>query len=216
MTGRLLSMFTVLAVAVAIAACGGDGGAAAGGGHGQGHSAGGDADARDRAFLAGMAHHHGSAIEMAEIAEQRAESPFVRRLAADILRTQREEIARMGEIHQRRFGAALTPDPKAHDGLGLSAAEAGMEHGEEDNAALRRAQPFDREFVDQMAPHHAGAVKMAEAVLGSTKDPEIRTLAEAIVATQRREIAAMNGFREERFGGPVPSGGGGHGGGHSG
>jgi hypothetical protein len=108
----------------------------------------------------------------------------------------------------------------AHDGLGLSAEEAGMTHSPDTNEMLEMADPFDRAFVDEMVPHHTGAVKMAEVVLEGTEDAELRTLAENIISTQEREIKEMNDFRTEEYGAPVPetSGGGGgeHGGGHSG
>ncbi len=88
--------------------------------------------------------------------------------------------------------------------LGLSAEEAGMGHM--DGAAmLRGKKPFDRAFVDEMTPHHQGAVRMAEQVLGKTKDAEIRSLAEGIIAAQKREIGEMKAFREREYGGPVAS-----------
>jgi len=108
-----------------------------------------------------------------------------------------------------------------HDGLGLTAEEAGMTHSPATNAKLLGAKPFDRAFVDEMEPHHTGAVRMAKVVLESTKDADLRKLAEGIVSTQEREIDEMNSFREEKYGAPVPTpsgeeGGGEHGGGHSG
>lgn len=65
---------------------------------------------------------------------------------------------------------------------------------------LRDARPFDRAFVDEMVAHHKGAIRMAEAVMSRGRDPEVRRLAEGIVAAQRREIAAMSRFRERRYG----------------
>ncbi len=43
-----------------------------------------------------------------------------------------------------------------------------------------------------MIPHHQGAIDMAKVVLQYGKNPEIRTLAEAIVKDQEGEIAFMN------------------------
>ncbi|MDQ3644674.1 MAG: DUF305 domain-containing protein, partial [Actinomycetota bacterium] len=166
-----------------------------------------------------MSHHHGTAIEMSEIAEEKAESPFVKGLAGDIISTQERELEEMGKIHERLVGGELEPDARAHDGLGLSAEEAGMTHSPDTNEMLEMAKPFDRAFVDEMVPHHVGAVKMAEVVLESTEDAELRKLAENIISTQEREIKEMNDFRTEEYGAPVPEKGGGggeHGGGHSG
>lgn len=100
-----------------------------------------------------------------------------------------------------------------------NAAEAGMTHTADTSEQLRTAKPFDRAFVDEMVPHHAGAVKMAEVLLESTDDAELRKLAQGIIATQEREIEAMNEFRTERYGAAVPEKGGAgedHGAGHSG
>lgn len=164
--------------------------------------------AAEKAFLTGMVAHHQSAIEMAEIAERRGQDPFVKRLAADITSSQEREIARMEQIHERLFDSKLKPDPRAHDALGLTAEEAGMTHSPETSKMLHSADPFDRAFVDEMVPHHEGAVRMSEVVLKSTKDAQLRRLAEGIVSTQEREIEEMNDFRTKRFGGPVPKGAG--------
>lgn len=196
-------------VALGLAACGGDdeGGAP------------GNAESAERAFLTGMVHHHETAIEMAQVAQERGESQLVSELSSDIISTQEREMEQMRSIYSRLFEGTLEPDPMAHDGLGLSAEEAGMTHTPATNAALEQANPFDRAFVDEMTPHHEGAVRMAEVILEESDDEEITELAEGIVETQEREIAAMNDFREQEFGAPVPEGAahggsGDHGGGH--
>lgn len=210
---RPLLLPLLLASALAVAGCGSDSEDSAGGGEA--------AKPVEMAFLTSMVHHHETAIEMAEIAEKRGQSPFVKGLAADIVETQEQEMEQMRSIHRRLAGEELKPDPAGHDGLGLTAEEAGMTHTPEVNAMLEKADPFDRAFVDEMVPHHTGAVRMAEVVLKSTTDAELRKLAEGIVSTQEREIEEMNSFRERAYGRPVPApeadgeGGGGHGG-HSG
>lgn len=186
----------LIALALGVAGCGGDSASAdAGAGESQ--------TPAEQAFLSAMVPHHLSAIEMAEVATERAESPVIARLAREIISTQGMEIAQMERIHQRLYKGPLVPDEGAHEALGLTAEEAGMGHA---NAAatLRTAKPFDRAFVDEMVGHHRGAIAMAEAVLPMTDDPELTRLAEGIISAQTAEIETMNDFRVATYGAPVP------------
>lgn len=49
----------------------------------------------------------------------------------------------------------------------------------------------DVDFVRGMIPHHQGAVDMAKIVLEHGKDPEIRKMAEGVIAAQEEEIKFM-------------------------
>ncbi|HDR8858713.1 DUF305 domain-containing protein [Burkholderia territorii] len=55
----------------------------------------------------------------------------------------------------------------------------------------------DRDFVSHMAPHHQGAIDMAQVELKYGKDPTLRQLATRIIAAQRDEIALMERWQKE-------------------
>jgi len=156
----------VIAGALALAGCGGD-----------------EGNGVDRAFVADMIPHHQSAVAMAEIATERGESPFVKKLADDIVSSQSKEIATM-----RREDAGLAGAGVKTTSLGVPAHMMGMD---DDPATLRSAEPFDRKFIEMMLPHHEGAVTMAKVELAKGEDPELKRLGEEIIAAQEREIAAM-------------------------
>jgi uncharacterized protein (DUF305 family) len=59
--------------------------------------------------------------------------------------------------------------------------------------------PLDAQFIDSMIEHHRGAVTMAEQALKEGEHPEIKQLAQAIIAAQEQEINQMTTWRQEWY-----------------
>ena len=155
--------------------------------HNGGGSGPGNAD--DAAFVGGMIPHHEGAVEMAQIALDRAEHPEIKKLANEIIAAQEKEIGTMTPIKK---------DLEAEHGEHMS----GGGHGsaEMDPEKLRTAEPFDREFIDMMIPHHEDAVTMANEELEKGENDTLLKLAEDIISAQNREIEQMRKWREEWYG----------------
>ena len=52
----------------------------------------------------------------------------------------------------------------------------------------------EHDFITMMIPHHQGAINMAEALLLSTADPELKNLAQGIITEQQNEIRVMQAW----------------------
>ena len=63
---------------------------------------------------------------------------------------------------------------------------------------------IDKHFIEQMIPHHEGAVAMARLALEKSKRPEIKTLATTIIESQTKEIKDMTGWYRNWFQADVP------------
>ena len=58
----------------------------------------------------------------------------------------------------------------------------------------------DVDFIRGMIPHHQGAVEMARIVLEHGSDPEVKKLAEAVIAAQEAEIKWMQDWLAQNGG----------------
>ncbi len=179
----LLAALAALALAALAAGCGGDDGDTS-------SASGNNADA---AFIADMSAHHKGAIDMARIAQGRAQHPEIRKLADDIVSAQEGEISVMKSIRGDMHNMDMHDD--SH--MGMSDAEMGMDM---DPAMLTDAKPFDRAFIDMMVPHHQGAIAMAKRLLKDGEQPALRKMANDIIDAQTKEIAQMREWRKAWYG----------------
>ena len=91
-------------------------------------------------------------------------------------------------------------DAMAHDAMAPAATDSAATRGYKQSMAamMAEAPPYtgdaDVDFMQQMRVHHAAAVAMARTELAHGKDPEARTLAQAVIDTQQKEIEQIDAW----------------------
>lgn len=60
--------------------------------------------------------------------------------------------------------------------------------------AMKSTGNLDVDFAMMMRTHHQGAITMAEAQLKDGKDPQMKKLAQTIIAAQKKEIAVFDKY----------------------
>lgn len=142
-----------------------------------------------RHFIEQMIPHHEDAIAMAEIALVKGEHSEIKQLAANIKKSQSEENEKMRSWYKAWYGTDV-PDT-GHGGMMM---HGGMMGDGTDVTNLENAKPFDKEFIEQMIPHHQMAIMMAGMVQRGSTRPEIIQLAKDIISAQAKEINEMRSW----------------------
>jgi uncharacterized protein (DUF305 family) len=153
-----------------------------------GNASGADFNDADVMFAQGMIPHHMQAVEMAKLADDRAESQSVKDLAADVEAAQDPEVEQM-TAWLEEWGQPMEMD-------GMDSMEMGGMMSEDQMAELADATgaEFDTMFLEMMIEHHEGAIVMARDQVDNGENEEAIALAEAIIEAQQAEIETMQGL----------------------
>ena len=132
----------------------------------------------ERAFLVDMVGHHSMAVDMAEMAKEKATHQELKDMADDVIRAQTAEIERMRDWLKKWYGREVADDHMGHD---------------EDMQMLEEASgpEFEVLFLSMMSVHHTQAIERARAVRRYPLHGKVRQLTRGIIRTQRAEVRQM-------------------------
>ncbi|WP_134764633.1 DUF305 domain-containing protein [Nocardioides sp. 1609] len=148
-----------------------------------------DWNAADATYLSMMVAHHSQAIDLTELAAERAVDRRVRKIATGIDAGQGREVLVM---------AAWLVDHDLPEPT-VEGVAAMTEHGmpgmlttaQVDALAATDGTEFDRRFLEDMIQHHQGAVAMAEQQVVEGEDVRATEMATDVIASQNAEITRM-------------------------
>ncbi len=138
----------------------------------------------ERAFITGMIPHHQEAVDTAkQVLERGGTTAEIKALVENIISAQEREIAQMKAWHEDWYGTPYASDETYHEMM-------------RDLSSLQ-GKEIDRAFLEDMIPHHRGALMMAESVMPYIEHEEIKKLVEDIQKSQSKEIEDMQKMLED-------------------
>jgi uncharacterized protein (DUF305 family) len=157
---------------------------------------------KDIEFMQGMIMHHGQAVEMTALINDRSTNKELRLLGARISHSQADEMKYMERWLKLRGESTSMPMPAMQDMPGMDMSK--HQHQmlmpgmltQKQMEALKRAKgaEFDRLFLTGMIQHHKGALTMVEELFntaGAGQDSELFNFATDVDSGQRAEIRIM-------------------------
>ena len=135
----------------------------------------------DVQLIDGLTPHHEQAIEMAELVAQKGEDPAIKAMASKMIADQQGEIQQMERIREDETGNARVPAGHKDSQMEATIAEMRQLSGAD----------LDRRFLEEMIPHHAGAIQMTHRAIPNLDRDDLRQLAENAKRMQAREIGEM-------------------------
>ena len=138
-------------------------------------SASGPRSKAEREFLVDMVGHHAMAVDMAQMAKDKATHPELKGMADDIIRTQTAEMDRMRTWLKRWYHRRVGDEHMGHDGdVQMLENSSGPE--------------FEVRWMAMMSVHHTQAIERARAVRHFRLHGKVRKLTRDIIRAQQKEI----------------------------
>lgn len=152
----------------------------------------------DKWFLDNMIPHHQQAVMMSRMLVMHSQRSEMKTLGNDIIQAQLQEIGQMQDWRTQWFN---TQPLATHPGMMRDMTEmmkmeqSGMMKMMPGQMSGMMKMDVDLWFLDNMIPHHQGAIDMANMALKNSAHQEIITLAQSIITSQQKEITMMQQWK---------------------
>ncbi len=145
----------------------------------------------DVAFARQALAHHQQGVDLASLAESRADNAELKALAKRVIDTHEPEIARLSALIES-WGQPAPDDPNLEhvqrDGY--------IAPGDMAELAGLSGKDFDRKFVSRLQKQREAGVRIADAEAQHGRNPDARDLAATTSRSQQQEITELRGFQQ--------------------
>ena len=146
----------------------------------------------DLQFLDTMIAHHDGAIQMGRAATTKSTNADLKAFADKIVADQTRETIEMKKWREQWY--ENKPSALNMEMAGMTASMKGMDAPK---LSQTSGDAYNLEFVNQMIPHHEGALAMAKEAAAKAEHAEIKTLANQIIKEQEAEIKQMQTWKTQ-------------------
>lgn len=144
----------------------------------------------DGSYVEMMQMHHQMGIDMAKMAQEKAQREDVKAFAKKTIDEQTKDIEELLRIQQ-----SMKTGTAGHESHGSMM----KEESEKMMGDLSQAQgaAFDQKFIETMIPHHQQAIDMSTP-LTKFKAEDVQAFARKTIESQRKELKELNELRSKR------------------
>lgn len=149
----------------------------------------------DADFASMMIMHHQVAIDMSEVEVEKGTDSQIKTMAQTIITAQKAEIEKLKQFEKgdKVPDSSNKKDEMMHDELGET-----MRAMMDKMNAMQMTGSTDKDFVMMMIPHHESSITMAENEIEHGKQPELKKMANNMIAEHNKEIAAFKAWQSEQ------------------
>lgn len=141
-------------------------------------------------FMSMMIAHHDSAVEMAQLAPDRANHTEVKDAAQKIIDAQSSENKKIEGWLQQWYNTTPMPPPPSMQQKSRSSMQ---------KLQSADGNKFDKEFLTTFHMHHTDAIEMANLVPSRATHAELKTLAQNVITSQTAEKQQFASWLKEWF-----------------
>ncbi|MBY0524732.1 MAG: DUF305 domain-containing protein [Gemmataceae bacterium] len=135
----------------------------------------------DVQFIDSMAAHHQMGVAMAALVPDRARHAELKEMAKKSIDDQRQEIQQLNKWRQQWYADKSSGLNMELPGM------AAMKNMRMDKLKAASGEPFDLLFIDEMLPHHQGAIDLSRQALTKADHAELKKFAQKVIDAQEKE-----------------------------